>query len=126
MLNKTRTSLALFIAAASFATATVAPAVSQAATVKTKPATCTGGFKPGDEKSVTTTVVVNGKKIGTETIKSICGSDGKWHEVANLEVSNKPPRPPLGQVITVEVSEVSKVSVAGALRQGVLRPAPIG
>jgi hypothetical protein len=87
MLTKTRATLITLIATCSIGTTAIAPAVSQAAKVKPKPVTCEGGGKPGDIKTETFTIKINGKTVGTETVKSVCGSDGRWHETANLEVS---------------------------------------
>jgi hypothetical protein len=51
-----------------------------------------GGGKPGDKKTLTETTVVNGKKV-TKTYTVICGSDGKWHEVAKFGVVTTSTRP---------------------------------
>jgi hypothetical protein len=66
--------------------------------------TCAGGSKPGDVKTETFTVTVNGKKVSTETTKSICGSDGEWHEVAKLEVSKSSRVSTAGRGIVAEAS----------------------
>jgi len=80
--TKIRTALVTLIAVGGFATATVAPAASQAAgktlAEKTPVAvTCEGTYKPGDMRTVT--ITVNKKVIVIST--EICGSDGKFHEV---------------------------------------------
>jgi hypothetical protein len=80
------------IAASSFATATIAPAVSLAAPAA--PVTCDGGGKPGDIVTIVTTVTVNGKVTGTVTEKKICGSDGNWHTMVAFE-GPKETRPPV-------------------------------
>ena len=87
MNTRIRTIIISLIAASSFATATIAPAVSQADA--TAPVTCSGGGKPGD-KGVST-VTINGKVV--KEAKYICGSDGQWHEVVNREGA-KPITPP--------------------------------
>lgn len=43
-----------------------------------------GGGKPGDQKKLSETKVVNGKVIIVRTYTVICGDDGKWHEVARV------------------------------------------
>jgi hypothetical protein len=45
-----------------------------------------GGGSPGDEKTLTTTKTVNGKKVTTK-YTVICGSDGKWHQEARIVVN---------------------------------------
>ena len=45
-----------------------------------------GGGSPGDEKTLTTTKTVNGKKVTTK-YTVICGSDGKWHQEARMVLS---------------------------------------
>jgi hypothetical protein len=85
MLSKTRTTLITLIAACSFATATIAPAVSQAepASGSGSATGCGGTSKVGDEITVTVTV-----KRGTQSVSSSytekCGSDGKWHIVSRV------------------------------------------
>lgn len=85
MLTKTRTTLITLLAACSFASATIAPAVSQA-----QPASgggsatgCGGNSKVGDEITVTVTVKRGGQSVSSSYTEK-CGSDGKWHIVSSL------------------------------------------
>lgn len=124
MLTKTRTTLISLIAAASFATAAIAPAVSQADKAKPAPAvTCDGGFQPGDIVENTYTRKVNGKPDIVETTKEICGKDGKWHTVSNLEISKTSKVSKLTKEVSVEVS---KTSVARAVGQRIAVGASLG
>src|SRR5271169_7157820 len=97
MNTKIRTAIITLIAAGSFATATVAPAVSQADPANGPSVTCPGDgpAQPGDEK---TTVVTIKFKNGTETtkIKEVCGSDGEWHVVTDREGAKQSHRPVVG------------------------------
>ena len=72
MNTKIRTIIITLIASASFGLATIAPAVSQAATAE---------CKPGDVYVRETTV--NGKVIRHET--AVCNKAGQWVEVVGLE-----------------------------------------
>jgi hypothetical protein len=105
--TRTRTIITTLIASAGFATATVAPAISQADKVasKTPAVTCPGGVvgSPGDIRETTvTTKSADGSSV-KETSKEICGSDGKWHTVATLEATGKSARP-LPAAIKAEAS----------------------
>ena len=84
MLTKTRTTLITLIAACSFATATIAPAVSQAepASGSGSATTCGGVSKVGDEITVTVTVKRGGQSV-SKSYTEKCESDGKWHIVAS-------------------------------------------
>jgi hypothetical protein len=109
MLTKTRTFLITLVAACSFATATIAPAASQAAKpVKSKEVTCSGGAKPGDIK--TTVTFVNGKV--TSISSSVCGSDGKWYKVTNLETSQETGRSVVAEAISQPVTVTSPTTPA--------------
>jgi hypothetical protein len=121
--TRTRTIITSLIAAAGFATATLAPAVSQADKVapKTPAVTCPGSVSasPGDTRETTvTTKSADGSSV-KETSKEICGSDGKWHTVATLETSGKTVRS-LPAAIKAEASAPTPLptvkKVASALR----------
>jgi hypothetical protein len=86
MSPKIRTLILTVVASCSFATASFAPAVSQADSKDKAKVTCDGS-SPGDILETTVTVKKNGKEVASYTTKQICGSDGKWHDVSNLEVS---------------------------------------
>lgn len=88
MLTKTRTTLITLIAACSFATATIAPAVSQAepASGSGAPTGCGGTSKVGDEVTVTVTVK-RGSQSVSKSYTEKCEADGKWHVVSS-QVSN--------------------------------------
>jgi hypothetical protein len=88
MLAKTRTTLITLIAACSFATATIAPTVSQAepASGSGSATGCGGTSKVGDEVTVTVTVKRGGQSV-SKSYTEKCESDGKWHLVAS-QVSN--------------------------------------
>jgi len=86
MQTRFRTLILALAATGGFAATTIAPAVSQAdSKTKGKEVTCAGGAKAGDIK--TFTISINGKV--TSSVSEICGSDGKWHEEAKLEISKE-------------------------------------
>jgi len=118
MFTRTRTFLITLIAACSFATATIAPAISEAAKpVKSKEVTCSGGAKPGDIK--TTVTFVNGKI--TLISQSVCGSDGKWYKVTNLETSQESNRSAVTEAASQPVTVTPSTVPATATK--VTRPA---
>jgi hypothetical protein len=88
MLTKTRTTLITLIAACSFATATIAPAVSQAEPPggSASATGCGGTSRVGDEITVTVTVKRGAQSV-SKSYTEKCESDGKWHIVASV-VSN--------------------------------------
>jgi hypothetical protein len=95
MLIKTRTALITLIATCSFATATIAPAVSQAepASGSGSATGCGGTSKVGDEITVTVTVKRGAQSVSSSYTEK-CGSDGKWHIVSSVvsnPVSTAPP-----------------------------------
>ena len=81
MLSKTRTTIITLVAAGGFATATIAPAVSQAdqKAGSTPAVTCSGGGQVGDEITVTVTVKRGGQSGCSKSYTEKCESDGKWH-----------------------------------------------
>jgi hypothetical protein len=97
--TKTRTILATLIAAGSFATATVAPAVSQAEPNEGQgEVTCSyegGTYKVGDRISVFS---------GAHYDNYYCGSDGQWHLVEQVVAPKKSKLP------------ITKLPSAGALQ----------
>jgi hypothetical protein len=120
MLTKTRTLLITLIAACSFATATIAPSVSEAAKpVKSKEVTCSGGAKPGDIK--TTVTFVNGKIVSISS--SVCGGDGKWYKVTNLESNQETNRSVVAEAISQPVTVTETAAPATVTK--VARPVTI-
>ena len=119
MLTKTRTIIITLVASASFAIATVAPAVSQAETKSgSSPVTCSGGSSPGDIKTTSTTTVIkgtNGTKVKVEETKEICGSDGQWHKVESLATSKTGPVSLVGTVGTLQ-TEATKTTVVSQVQ----------
>jgi len=93
--TKIRRTIAALVASASLAGVAVAPAVSQADQKSGggTATTCGGSSKPGDIMETTTTITINGKWDMTVKTKEICGSDGKWHVVVNLETGKGSNRP---------------------------------
>ena len=97
MNSRIRTLIIGLIAASSFATAAIAPAVSQA--VPAAPVTCEGGAKPGG--TMVKQFTINGTVVKEK--KYICGSDGQWHEVVAREeakISTPPSTPRVPVVVT--------------------------
>jgi hypothetical protein len=84
MLNRTRNTIIILVAAFSFAGTAMVPTVAQAAG-----GTCT---KPGDILETTTTYTLNGKVMVSTKTKEICGKDGKWHTVVDRTSGSEPPR----------------------------------
>ena len=94
---KTRTILATLIAAGSFATATVAPAVSQADPIEGSgaPVTCSyegGTYNVGDRISVIS---------GAHYDNYYCGSDGEWHLVEQVIPAKPAPSLPIAKTVSV-------------------------
>ncbi len=83
---KIRTIIISLIAAGSFATATVAPTVSQAAD-----GTCDAN-QAGDVVVHENKTTINGRTIVTEKWTEVCGKDGKWHKSINF---SPPPKSPI-------------------------------
>jgi len=93
--TKTRTILATVIAAGSFATATVAPAVSQADEPVEAPVTCSYGgatYQVGDRISVFS---------GAHYDNYYCGSDGEWHLVEQVIPAKPAPSLPIAKTVSV-------------------------
>jgi hypothetical protein len=83
--TRARTTIITLVAACSFATATVAPAVSQADPIEGEgaPATCSyggGTYNVGDRISVIS---------GAHYDNYYCGSDGEWHKVEQVVKGKK-------------------------------------
>jgi hypothetical protein len=83
--RKARTTIITLIAACSFATATVAPAASQADPIEGSgaPVTCSyegGSYNVGDRISVIS---------GAHYDNYYCGSDGEWHKVEQVVKGKK-------------------------------------
>jgi hypothetical protein len=99
---KIRTIIITLIAAGSFATATIAPAVSQADPKSgSTPATCSGGGREGDEITVTVTVTRDGQSV-SKSFTEKCESDGKWHVISMVQSPTRPIVAPITGIATSE------------------------